>query len=318
MKMVKKILLGLALAGTVLALAGCSMGDDKQMEKEGNKWDFTAKIDHVNNKKDDPYTTDLRYRRAWTQLGNKESVTKIKTTITFYTDKVQAKAKRASNEDTVAAIQKFYKNDATLKNLTANPAAGDANEFFTLDASGNTTGNAVVGFLFDLHKTKNDKNETVFDFVLLGIQAATGKYYVERYTDVPENAMKNPTSLGSLWAGVNASNCKFLDGKNDGTYSSTSYYCDTALALTEKTDDEGNKYKTLEVEVTQETAGTYVLKFGGKHINYTRPHTDKDKKDNVLCGGAGVYSNAPIGTIAHINSHVDKDNTEGLYEEVEE
>ena len=157
-----------------------------------------------------------------------------------------------------------------------------------------------------------------YDFVLLGIQVSTGKYYVERYTNVPENAMKDPTSLGSLWSGVNATTCKFLDGKNDGVYSDKVPYCTNALTLKEETDEEGNKYKTLDVEITQETKGTYVMKFGGKTITYTRDKNDKDKKDGTLIGGAGVYSNAPLGTIAIINSHVDKDNTEGLYEEVEE
>ena len=46
--------------------------------------------------------------------------------------------------------------------------------------------------------------------------------------------------------------------------------------------------------------------------------TAKEDKDGVLKGGAGVYSNAPLGTKATIISNVDKDNTEGLYEEVEE
>ena len=316
MKMVKKILLGLALAGTVLALAGCSMGDDKQMDTKGTKWDFDATIDHVNIKKDKQYETDKLYRRAWTQLGSNETVSKIKTTLTISTEAVSSKVKLASDTAAATAAKDLYN-----KTITSQPTEA-ADKFYTLDnSSGDPNANAVVGFLFDLHKSTVD-NKTVYDFVLLGIQVSTGKYYVERYTNVPENAMKDPTSLGSLWSGVNANNCQFLDEKNVNNTADKNKYSDSipyhpTNKITFDGVDNAKKTKTLVVEVTQDNVGTYVLKFGGITVNYTRPAGTKDK-DGVLCGGAGIYSNAPLGTIANIHSDVDKENTKGLYEEVEE
>ena len=322
MKMVKKILLGLALAGTVLALAGCSMGDDKQMEKDGDKWDFTATVDHLNidKKKGTKYETDKLYKRAWTQLGNKESVSKIKTKITFYADDVTSYVKRASDEDAIAAQAALYPDEAKKKAITANPAAGDAGEYFTLKATGNDNEKkkAVVGFLFDLHKTKNTAGETVYDFILLGIRPSEKDYYIERYYNVPENAMKTPTSLGTLWAGA-STNVEYITATQSSFIKLTDN--DKAKLVSGKGDDD-RPTVSFDVTVTQAN-GKYTLKFLDQ--TYTidsnkipNRGTKNEDKDGVLKGGAGVYSNAPLGTKATIISNVDKDNTEGLYEEVEE
>ena len=75
MKMVKKILLGLALAGTVLALAGCSGIENDNAKEEGNKWNKTISVDG----------TELAtgsYKRAFVQLGTLEQVQEVTTTLT--------------------------------------------------------------------------------------------------------------------------------------------------------------------------------------------------------------------------------------------
>ena len=328
MKMVKKILLGLALAGTVLALAGCSMGDDKQMEKEGDKWDFTATVDHINidKKKGTKYETDKLYKRAWTQLGTKESVSKIKTKITFYTDDLTSYVKHAENEDAIAAQKALYPKETAI---TANPAAGDAGAYYTIKATGtdNDKRKAVVGFLFDLHKTTKkvtnaegkEENTTVYDFILLGIRPSEKDYYIERYYNVPENAMKTPTSLGTLWKDA-STNVEYITATQSSFIKLTDK--DIAKLVSGKGEDD-RPTASFDVTVTQAN-GVYTLAFLDQSIKIDstkvpkRGKAKEDKDDGTLRGGAGVYANAPLGTKATIISNVDKDNTEGLYEEVEE
>ncbi len=303
MKMVKKILLGTFALAAVLTFASCSMGDDKAMDTEGNKWDFKASVDHLNKTKDELYKTDKLYQRAWTQLGNKESVSKLKTTITFVSEPslVTTKIKAA----TLAEAQ------AVDSSITELPAGAD--EYFTLSNTG-TEKKAVVGFLFDLHKTKDANNKTVYDFILIGIRPSTREYYIDRYYNVPENAMKDPTSLGVLWADAE-DNFESLDGKGTAAYVSTPI---PENKFTKGEDDDGNETLSFDLTVTQKN-GKYTVSFCGieKELNPTSREAAAEDKDGVLRGGAGVYANAPLGTIATILSVVDKDNTEGLYEEVE-
>ena len=84
MKMVKKILLGLALAGTVLALAGCKMGAGEG-DVKGDKWDLTMTVDATPDA-DKPISDENTYRRYWKQFSTSEKVAEISTTITINTD----------------------------------------------------------------------------------------------------------------------------------------------------------------------------------------------------------------------------------------
>jgi hypothetical protein len=280
------------------------MGDDKAMDTEGDKWDFTASVDHLHKTADTNYVTDKLYQRAWTQLGNKESVSKLKTTITFVSESSVVKAK--VKDATLAEVQ------AVDSSITELPVGAD--KYYTLDASG-TEKMAVVGFLFDLHKTKNSANKTVYDFILIGIRPSTREYYIDRYYNVPDGVMEKATSLSDLWDNAETYH-ESLDGK-----ASTAAYVATPIPenkFTKGEDENGNETLSFDLTLTQAN-GKYTVSFCGitKEINTTTRTAAAEDKDGVIRGGAGVYSNAPLGTIAKIQSVVDKDNTEGLYEEVE-
>ena len=87
MKMVKKILLGLALAGTVLALAGCKM-EAGEGKTEGNKWDLTMTVDGTKIAETVLPNAQGKgpYRRFWKQFSTSEKVAEIETTVTIDTN----------------------------------------------------------------------------------------------------------------------------------------------------------------------------------------------------------------------------------------
>ena len=304
MKMVKKILLGLALAGTVLALAGCSMGDDENMKDSGNKWEKKAEIDHKTKYAD---KDDMLYRRAWTQLGDKETVTKIKTKLVAYTSDIEATVYESSkNTANTNPNEKLY---------SISEATGES-----------ATRRAVVGFMFDVHEYEKtikvngkDTKTKYYEFVIIGYRPSDDKYYVEHYKDVPKGAFDGATSSGDLFEGGDA-NVKKLNGTEK--YDSNGAYLATPISSSFISTDTEKKTKSFDITVTQSALtsgkGTYSIKIGNKTFTYTRDATEAELKKGALMGGAAIYANAPLGTIAKLEAKSDKDATEGLFEEVEE
>ena len=80
MKMVKKILLGLA-ATSVILLASCKM-DAGKGDTDGTKWDLTMTVDGTENAKK-KMATDAKYRRYWEEFSGNEACAEIETTLTF-------------------------------------------------------------------------------------------------------------------------------------------------------------------------------------------------------------------------------------------
>lgn len=83
MKMVKKILLGLAAGALVLGFAGCKM-DAGQGDTDGTKWDLTMTVDGTENAKK-KMADDAKYRRYWEEFSGNEACAEIETTITVDT-----------------------------------------------------------------------------------------------------------------------------------------------------------------------------------------------------------------------------------------
>ena len=75
MKMVKKILLGLAATAAVIGLVGCSGIENNNAEEKGDKWDKTIEVDGTELQADS-------YKRAFVQLGSLEQVQEVTTTLT--------------------------------------------------------------------------------------------------------------------------------------------------------------------------------------------------------------------------------------------
>ena len=108
MKMVKKILLGLALAGTVLALAGCKGIENDNAEEDGDKYNKTITVDA--SETDPKYEADKDYKRAFVQLGKLEQVQSFSSVITFNKNEV-------SNGVVGLAFDLNYDKDETDKDI---------------------------------------------------------------------------------------------------------------------------------------------------------------------------------------------------------
>lgn len=144
MKMVKKILLGLAATAAVIGLASCAdvAGAGKATGTKTNK---TITVDGTDSK----LTT--AYRRYIKQLGSSEKVAEIETTITFDTE------------------------DCILATTGASPTY--ANVGFVFDM------NKVWDTEKDEPK-KDNGDEKLRDLVVFGFQPGTSRAYIEHYSNV--------------------------------------------------------------------------------------------------------------------------------------
>ena len=146
MKMVKKILLGLAAGAVVIGLTSCAdvAGTGKATGTKTNK---TITVDGT----DANLTTD--YRRYIKQLGGSEKVAEIETTITVDTKDCILTAKNDLNEDTYANVGFVF----------------DMNKVWDSEKN----------------KPKADNNgEKYRDLVVFGFQPLNKKAYVEHYSNV--------------------------------------------------------------------------------------------------------------------------------------
>ena len=158
MKISNKFFFGALIAASI-ALIGCGMNEG-DLDGKGSKWERTIEKDStkVGVEKASP-----AYGRAFSQLGTKETVQSIKTLVTVYTDGMDGwvlETAKDSKEYTVA-------NEGDVKNgIKATEVHG------------------VVGFMFDLHKTKVE-GDTLYDFIIVGYRPSDKGFYVERYANVP-------------------------------------------------------------------------------------------------------------------------------------
>ena len=335
MKMTKKLFL-VAIATAAFALTSCDallgMGaggetfDKTEKDKEqGTKKDLTIGYRNNGNSK--------LYNRVWEQLGNKETVQAIETLIAIDTTKVTGKA---------------------------SPSADDP-DIWVVDENGTKNTRAVVGLIFDLHQTKTreftvtDAGKTqkvtkkLYDFVLIGYRPATKGFYVEKYTDVPEDAFA-AASNDSSFSDAEGIGVEYLVSKTGKSTSATKFYMGNddkgnivadeidVTTITERTGvlgkGEEEKVKARDTEVplqeftvyiTQETPGTYNIKVFGQEFEYTpaKPEDEALAKKwynnkGYRIGGAGYYVNVPVDTEVYANFNSKNNNTIGLEEEVDE
>lgn len=171
---------------------------------------------------------------------------------------------------------------------------------------------AVVGEAFDVHLTKDEEGNEFFDFVLIGVQVESGKYYVERYVGVSKDKLKDTMKTDDIDIDADAT-VKFLDGK-----AASAAYC--ANPITIKTNDDGDY--TWDIAVTQETDLTYVVSLNGNKVaEYTPAEADvnlgKLKSKNKQVGQIYMYGNAPKGTTISAVYASNKETTVGLFEDAE-
>ncbi len=328
MKMTKKLFL-VAIATAAFALTSCGMaggvgnGTDNFTKEEADKDKGTKKNLTIGYRN---LGDSKLYKRVWKQLGDKETVQSLQTVISIDMSKVEGKA---------------------------SPKEDDP-EKWVVDANGTKNTRAVVGLIFDLHETKA-KEETVtdkgttktvtkkyYDFVLIGYRPATKGFYVEKYTNVPQDAFdaaSNDSSFSDAegidveyipsTTGVVTTATKFyIEGAADGVDETKIATLNAPLGKGEdetlfKTKAEPVDQQQFTVTITQETPGTYNINLLGLDFVYTPVKNDDTpskwyNSKGYRIGGAGYYVNVPVDTEVAANFNSKNDITKGLEEEVEE
>ena len=146
MKMVKKILLGLAATAAVLSVVGC--GDLAGTGKaQGTKTNKTFTVDGTDA------NLATKYRRYIKQLGSSEKVAEIETTITFDTKTSTLESKDANGNKTYANVGFVFDMNKSWDSAT--------------------------------NKAKADTSDTKMrDLVVFGFQPGTKRAYVEHYSNI--------------------------------------------------------------------------------------------------------------------------------------
>ena len=161
MKMVKKILLGLAASAVVIGLTSCAdvAGTGKATGTKTNK---TITVDGTDSK----LTTD--YRRYIKQLGSSEKVAEITTTITVDTKDCILTAKNSAGTDTYANVGFVFDMNKVWDTTKNEPKA-------------------------------DTSSEKLRDLIVFGFQPLNKKAYVEHYSNVnfKEELDTNDSSVGT-------------------------------------------------------------------------------------------------------------------------
>lgn len=284
----KKFMTILAVTALVLTLVGCaSYGDAKA---SGSKWRKIFKLDATTEKKDVDGKV-AKNVRGFVALSASKNCSNIETTITL-------------------------------------PVKDAENITVVKDAGANNGNYTVVGLAFDVHVTKDANNKEFYDFVLLGVQPSTGHWYLEKYMniakdDLQEDMNTNQSTIGNATYVANERTAEAgkaswtsLDGKGNAVFAGSTIK--TFDAATVQTDG-----YSWTVSVTQDTAGTYVVKVGTKELGkYTRALTAEEKADTNHKGKAYgqvfMYGNAQAGTKINAKFRSDKEKTTGLFADEEE
>ncbi|MEE1057809.1 MAG: hypothetical protein U0K92_00320 [Treponema sp.] len=296
MKISKKIFLA-AITAAAVAFVGCGMSEG-DLDGKGSKWERTIEKDSTKVGVEKPSPA---YGRAFSQLGTKETVQSIKTLVTVYKDGMDGWVLETAKDSKEYTVAKKGDSKVDEKGKTINA----------------TEVHGVVGFMFDLHKTKAKadaesykEGDTLYDFIIVGYRPSDKGFYVERYENVPEGSMDDYVTTGGF--GV-ATKC-FTKTSESIAFEKETY--DSAVT-TETTEDGENVHK-FTVTIEQDEAGTYTIKIGNITVG-TYEGIVTDEKSGYAIGGAGVYANAPIGTIVKAKFESDGDATVGLFlEPVEE
>ncbi len=221
-----------------------------------------------------------------------------------------------------------------IKQLSISEKVTDIKSTITIDKTKSTltanTKNAVVGLAFDFHTTKTDGKKS-FDFVLIGVAPETNKFYIERYTDIAADKAKNvdqelkedETDAGFDTDDGSMGDYVSFTGNVGSMTIGTEQVNDDWKALPANAVAETDDSYVFDIQIKQETAGTYEIYIGDKKVatyEGTVKCTDaKDKKNNGKCwGGAAVYANTPKDCKVVVKYAQDKEATNGLFADEEE
>lgn len=295
MKKTRIVLVG----ALVLALAfvmGCKMGAGDG-DLKGTKWDSTLTIDGTDDAKE-PLTKD--YRRYWKQLGSKETVTKVQTTISI--DREQSVVANADNSKyaTIGFVFDMHKYKAT--------ADGGAE-----------------GYTYK-------KGDELVEFVLLGIRPHDGAAFLEHYYDIPAKGIQTEdgkqnfdTDLKSL-VPLSSTNSYVNGAWGEGSNSYGFQAKVTKPFIVESKKGDKVTAQELTIKVEAFNSGKYEISLKKEDNTFEKiaeyqPATyDKavsTTTTGVPQGGVGVYANVPKGCKLVASYVQDKDNTVGLYVEEE-
>lgn len=293
MKISKKIFLA-AITAAAVAFVGCGMNEG-DLDGKGSKWERTIKKDSTTVGVEE---ASPAYGRAFSQLGTGEKVQSIKTTVTVYTDGIDGLVVDQGNGYYLQAPEGVK--------------AGDK-----VDGKEVSAVHGVVGFLFDLHKTKAiadaadgksyKAGDTLYDFVIVGYRSSDKGFYVEKYKNVAEGSMDAYVTTTTF---ASKDDVYYITKTENAPY----YVYDYKECVEEGTTEDGeNVHKfTVTIEQAEENKGTYTIKIGNETVG-----TYEAGKDGTsyAIGGAGAYVNAPVGTIVKATFESDKDATVGLFAE---
>ena len=294
MKKTRIVLVG----ALVLALAfvmGCKMGAGDG-DLKGTKWDSTLTIDGTDDAQE-PLVKD--YRRYWKQLGTKETVTKVQTTISI--DREQSIVSNADNSKraTIGFVFDMHKYEAK-------------------------TDGGEEGYTYKV-------GDELVEFVLLGIRPSDGAAFLEHYYDIPAKGIKTEdgkqnfdTDLKSLVP--LSSTDSYVNGawgEGSNLYGFGADVTKPFIVESKKGDKVTAQELTIKVEGTSAKYFISLKKADGtfqKIAEYTPAGYDKavsTTNQGVPQGGVGVYANVPKGCKLVASYVQDKDNTVGLYVEEE-
>ena len=272
MKLVKKCLIALAALATVMALTSCGDLAGKG-SATGTKFNTTYKVDGTDAK------LQTKWRRYVKQIGSKEEVAEIKTTITIYKD--------------------FAKNDAAI--------------FDVPRETGTDTYKSVIGFIFDYNDNENkDANgKKTHDFVVFGYRPTDDTAYLGPYSAIAlDKNVELDTDNGSLVdtdasAKAKAGTEIFADYQKITNYITKDKDGNIIIEVSVKQEKPG----TYDFYVGTKKLGSWK----GSTIS------TKDKTKDMAIGGVAGYINVPKGAKVRVNYKTDKkDVTGSLFADEEE
>ena len=173
----------------------------------------------------------------------------------------------------------------------------------------------VSGLIFDLNK--NETNNDLVDFNLIGVNPETQKFYVERYTGITKQSKESlDTSAGSLESALTPP----VDATNLETVSKDQSWCTLTDKMYSVSDD---GVVTCVVTISQKNK-KYSVKLGSvtvaEYDASSSKHVDTIDDVEYAVGGIACYGNAGKGNKLVVNYTTEKDSVTGKLEaeEIEE
>ena len=290
-----KVLLAGALVLALGLVMGCKMGAGDG-EVTGTKWDATLSVDGTDAAKT-PLNKD--YRRFWKQLGTKETVTKVETTISIDRENSIIIDDKNEKKATIGFVFNMHK-------YKAEEDGGEENYTYA-------------------------KGDELVEFVILGFRPWDGAAFLEHYYNIPAKGIKTEDGQNSFDTDLKAlvpesSTHSYINGNWTNTGSSNYSFDSSVMKDYVVETKKGDKVTAQEFTIRIEGAsGRYdiSLKKNGsfsKIGSYVLENFDKAPSTTttgVAQGGVGVYANVPKGCKLTASYVQDKDNTVGLYVEEE-